>query len=87
MRVLLLAFLLMLPLAAAAKDPFRLVGADEVSNLLGKPGVYVFDANPPEVFAKGHLPGARLISYRDYPASALPQDRLATLIFYCKNPH
>jgi rhodanese-related sulfurtransferase len=87
MRAALLASLLMLPLAAPANDPFRVVGVEEVSNLLGKPGVHVFDANPPDVFAKGHLPGARWISYRDYPLSALPRDRAATLVFYCKNPH
>jgi len=85
-----LAALLLLPLAGPpahpSPDPFRLVDAEHVSNLLGKPGVYVFDANTREVYVRGHLPGARFVSYKDYPASTLPQDRGATLIFYCKNP-
>ena len=87
MRSLLLLSVLLLPLAATAKEPFRTVGVAEVSTLLGKPGVHVFDANTPEVFAKGHLPGAQLVSFRDYPASTLPSDHQATLVFYCKNPH
>jgi len=72
MRAMLLAFFLLLPLVATATNPFRLVSVEEASTLLGKPGVFVYDANPREVFAKGHVPGAHLVSYKDSPASTLP---------------
>ncbi len=73
-------------LAAAAKEPYGTLGVAQVAAELGKPGVYLFDANPPEVYAKGHVPGARLVSYK-VAASDLPADHSARLIFYCKNPH
>ncbi len=73
-------------LAAVAREPFGMLGVAEVASDVGRPGVYLFDANPPEVYAKGHVPGAKLVSYK-VTASDLPADRSAKLIFYCKNPH
>ncbi len=89
MRFLLLPLLLALPLAALSggQEPFELAGVGRVAGLVGQPRVFVFDANTPEVHAKGHLPGAKYVHYDDFPASTLPADKGATLIFYCKNPH
>ncbi|WP_392398229.1 rhodanese-like domain-containing protein [Edwardsiella piscicida] len=52
--------------------------------LLGKPNVYFLDANTPEIWQQGHIPGAIYINQANWPA-LLPADRRATLIFYCAN--
>ncbi|ACR70769.1 rhodanese-like domain-containing protein [Edwardsiella ictaluri] len=52
--------------------------------LLGKPNVYFLDANTPEIWQQGHIPGAIYINQDNWPA-LLPTDRQATLIFYCAN--
>jgi rhodanese-related sulfurtransferase len=69
----------------AAGEPFAMASMDEVQAMLGKPDVAVVDANPPDVFEKNHLPGARL-----YKSAALtqllPADKDARLVFYCASP-
>jgi 3-mercaptopyruvate sulfurtransferase SseA len=72
---------------ARADEPFKTVSAAEVEQLLGRPGVHVFDANARGVFEEGHVPGARLVHYKKLSEADLPADRSAQLIFYCKNPH
>lgn len=56
----------------------------QVESLLGKPGVYVYDVNTPEIWQQGHLPGAIYINRPDY-RRLLPRDKNATLVFYCAN--
>jgi rhodanese-related sulfurtransferase len=82
------AFLLVFPLLAVAadKEPFGRMTVDEVSTHLGQAGFFVFDANSDQMYASGHVPGAKHVSYRTYPQKALPADRTSTLIFYCANP-
>ncbi|HET8542079.1 MAG TPA: rhodanese-like domain-containing protein [Anaeromyxobacter sp.] len=67
-------------------EPFTLVTLDEVERMLGDPGVAIVDANTPETFRAGHLPGARW--YREGPslASVLPADRTRRIVFYCASP-
>ncbi len=79
---------LALPAMAATRDPepFGTLTVEQVATDLAKPGVYLLDANPEHVYAAGHLPGAKLVSYR-LKTSDLPADKGAKLIFYCKNPH
>jgi hypothetical protein len=60
---------------------------DEVSAKIGKPGVFVYDNNPQEKFAAGHLPGAKWVESDHVTASDLPREKTATLIFYCANEH
>lgn len=48
---------------------------------------FVFDANMPEVYANGHVPGATLVPEAGVTASLLPKDKGATLLFYCSNEH
>jgi rhodanese-related sulfurtransferase len=67
-------------------DDFSMVSVDEVEKLLGAPDVKVFDANTRETFQSGHLPGATFVESKTL-ASALPHDKSARLVFYCKNPH
>ena len=71
--------------AARAAEPFTLVSMDEVQRMLGEKDVAVYDANPAEVYARNHLPGARFVG-RDFGAATLPPDRSTRLVFYCSNP-
>jgi len=83
---LLLSLAGLLAVAGAARaetDPFGSLSVDEVEALLGKPDVKIFDVNGPEVYAKGHVPGA-IWSELD-PTSKLPADKATRLVFYCKN--
>jgi hypothetical protein len=72
--------------SAGGEEPFGLLSVGQVVADLGKPGVHLFDANTEEVYAAGHVPGAKLVSYKVKP-SDLPADKGAKLVFYCKNPH
>ena len=75
--------------AIAAGQPqersFAHVSIDEVERFLGKPGVYIFDVNVPEIWAEYHLPGAIHVTSPNLKRF-LPADRNAILIFYCAEP-
>jgi rhodanese-related sulfurtransferase len=75
------------PLAARASDPepFKRLSIDEAAALLGQPGVVFLDANPPDVYAKGHVPGA-VLAERPLAAEQLPPDKATKVVAYCKNP-
>lgn len=69
----------------ARGEPFTIVSMDEVEKMVGKPDVFVVDANPQDVFVKGHVPGARW--WRSAPlAQLLPADKDRPLVFYCASP-
>jgi hypothetical protein len=68
-------------------DPFGTMTVDELASALSRPDVHVFDANPGEVFNKAHVKGAKHVEYNGVQASDLPEDKAATLVFYCKNWH
>ncbi|HYA64879.1 MAG TPA: rhodanese-like domain-containing protein [Candidatus Sulfotelmatobacter sp.] len=71
--------------AARADHGFAHVSIDEVERFLGRPGVYIFDVNVPEIWAEHHLPGA--IHVKDAKLRRyLPADKHAILIFYCAEP-
>jgi hypothetical protein len=48
---------------------------------------FVFDANPKDVYASGHVPGAKWVPYDGVTADMLPADKKASLVFYCANEH
>lgn len=62
---------------------FGELSLDEAAAKVGKPNVHFFDVNPPDVFAKGHVPGARNLPAHDVTEKDLPADKAATLVFYC----
>jgi len=70
---------------AFAGDGFKEVKVDEVASMLGQPGVKVFDANPPDLWEKNHLPGATFIGDKKL-ATLLPADKETKLVFYCAGP-
>ena len=53
----------------------------------GKIKLAVFDNNQHERFDKGHIPGAHWVDFHNVTASDLPQEKDATLVFYCANEH
>jgi len=75
------------PARAGGQEPFGLMTAAELKQVLGAPDVRVFDANSASVFQKGHVPGARLVDYDGFTAGELPADKATRVIFYCKNTH
>lgn len=73
-------------LAPAADDePFGMLSVDEVAKLVGSKEAAILDANPPDLYARAHVPGARLLSYKDVSPQTLPADKGTTLVFYCHN--
>ena len=44
---------------------------------------FVFDDNPHDRFAKGHVPGAHWVAASEPTAAELPADKGALLVFYC----
>jgi len=58
----------------------------EVAARLGTPGFHVFDNNGHGRWARSHVPGARHVNPHLYEKSELPDDKAATLVFYCSGP-
>lgn len=58
----------------------------EVAARIGQPGFHVFDNNGPGRWKRGHVPGAKNLNAYNYPATELPDDKDATLVFYCSGP-
>ena len=82
--------LLLVPTARAAgkseknaPEPFGRFTVDQVERRLGQSEVHVFDGNPPEIYAKNHVPGAMHLNTEDIKEGVLPADKNSTLIFYC----
>lgn len=68
----------------AMQQPLPL-SVGRVADNMGKPGVYVFDCNPKDLYEKSHVPGATPINVADWQ-KLLPKDKKDTfLIFYCVN--
>lgn len=83
--VVLAAFVFLV--ARAEKDEFQIIDVDQAVALLKAPNTFVFDANSKSVFEAAHLPNARWVPFRSYDAKELPQDKEASLLFYCKNEY
>ena len=80
-----LAAVALLPLGAQAaeKESFGRLTVDQVSDLIAKHDVKVFDNNPLDRFKQSHLPTAKWVDFKDVKASDLPGDKEAKLVFYC----
>ena len=83
-RLALVALVAGLAACGESADPQpRRLTIDEVEARLGQPGLYVYDANPREMYEDKHVPGARWVPWDHVTAADLPSDRGATLVFYC----
>jgi rhodanese-related sulfurtransferase len=79
-----MCLILFASLPGLSADSPALLRMSQVEALLGKPGVFIYDVNTPELWQQGHLPGAIYINEPKI-RRFLPQDKNATLIFYCAN--
>lgn len=70
---------------AACSRGFGELTPAQVHDLLGRSGVYLYDNNPEDLFAAGHLPGAVHLNAAHFLPWDLPGDHDATLVFYCHN--
>ena len=68
-----------------AVAPPHALTLDEAERRLGQPGVHFYDANPREMYDRGHVPGATWVEYDQVHRDTLPKARAETLIFYCAN--
>jgi len=59
---------------------------DQLNARLGESGLHIFDSNPPSHWESGHIPGATYIGPVAFTPDMLPQDKSATLVFYCASP-
>jgi hypothetical protein len=75
------------PAAAAdqAPEPFKRLSINQVEKLLGKPAVHIYDGNSQETYEKNHVPGAVNLHSGDLKEGVLPDEKGATLVFYCQN--
>jgi len=73
--------------ADAKGEGFGELTPDQVLNLISKHEADVFDNNDEKTFAKGHVPTAKWVSFKDVTASDLPADKSRKLVFYCANTH
>ncbi|CAN5410382.1 hypothetical protein BH09MYX1_BH09MYX1_16980 [soil metagenome] len=71
--------------AGSSAEAFKQMTVEEVETRIaandGK--TFVFDDNDADRFAKGHVPGAKNLPYKDVAADKLPADKSSTLVFYC----
>ena len=64
-------------------SPVEELSPEELSAMLGKPNVHIYDCNDADLYAEGHVPGARLIEYDHVTTDLLPSDHDAIVVFYC----
>ncbi len=69
--------------SGAVASTFGRVSVDELSGLIERREVAVFDNNGRERYEQGHIPGARWVSYDAVTPEVLGADRNARLVFYC----
>jgi rhodanese-related sulfurtransferase len=82
----LLALLALGSLARAAES-FGELTVDDVAKRIKAKSILVFDCNPAEEYAEGHLPTAKHVDFSNVTAGDLPADKNAALVFYCENEH
>jgi hypothetical protein len=72
---------------AAPSEELKPLTVDQVAARIaaknGKP--FIYDNNPKESWASGHVPGAKWLDDENVTAADLPADKSAMLIFYCHN--
>lgn len=65
---------------------FPELSVDEVAELIARKKAVVIDVNPRRRYASGHLPGAINLDPGEMTEDGLPEDKTATLVFYCSEP-
>ena len=62
------------------------VSPADLNQLVQGRQVTVVDVNSPQSWAKAHVPGALNLDPAAFTDGDLPQDKAASLVFYCSNP-
>jgi hypothetical protein len=80
------------PSAEAEKEAFGKLTIEQLEARMndakaGKGKLAIFDNNQQEQYAKGHIPTARWVDFKNVKASDLPSDKDTPLVFYCSNEH
>jgi rhodanese-related sulfurtransferase len=66
---------------------FADISIADVSKIADAKAAVIIDANSPDSYATGHVPGALSFNdIRDNLAASLPADKNALIIAYCGNP-
>ncbi len=73
--------------ADTKSEGFGELTLDQVSDLIAKKDVDIYDNNGRDTFDKGHVPTAKWVKANEVKASDLPADHSRKLVFYCANPH
>ena len=73
--------------AEAKNEGFGELTVDQVQDLIAKNDADIYDNNAKGDWAKGHVPTAKWVSFKDVKASDLPAAHARKLVFYCANPH
>jgi hypothetical protein len=78
--------------AETAHDAMGKMSVDELTAKMadakaGKLALFIYDNNHKERFDQSHIPGAKWVEFDKVSAADLPQDKEATLVFYCANEH
>ena len=70
---------------SAESAELKSLTVDEVDQrIAAKDGkTFIFDNNPEDRFASGHVPTATWLDYEKVTAKDLPADKGAMLVFYC----
>ena len=73
--------------ACSKSPPLKELTVDDVQARIAKKdgNTYVYDCNDAAMFKDAHVPGAKWVEHSTVPASELPADKSATLIFYCSH--
>jgi rhodanese-related sulfurtransferase len=61
------------------------LSAADLESRMGRPDVFVFDANRTTLWERGHLPRSVFVGQEDIPIDRLPADKNAELVFYCRD--
>lgn len=69
-----------------ASDDIPSLTVHEVAARLGEPGFHVYDNNGKGRWGRSHVPGAKNLNPHLIEAVDLPDDKDATLVFYCSGP-
>lgn len=71
--------------AAESREEIPHLSPAEVHARMQAGTIVVFDANPPDIFSKHHVPGALHVEYDQVSGTDLPADKARAIVFYCMN--
>lgn len=70
---------------AGSQESTPVLSPLEVHSRLQRDQITVLDANPTDIFAKSHVPGAVRVEYDGVTPAVLPEDKTAPVVIYCMN--